>query len=813
MLWKTTDLYNYILLKTPENLDNINNLENNKQFYSDLEYDSENSNDTDLNEFNGNYFKINNLNYQVNHKTKLTKQNFDDELNEETTEILDDISLPLLINKSKLYTYNELKRFSFFKNLVLKFNNNTYFIDPQKIKINSIFNNKNLESFFSWDLNDNYEFPEKVKLYKKLKILKKYKKKFKLKKSNKYGTKIRKKVRSLTVYAGEVKIDSNGENYYKSFVMRLKTLNINLKQKLFNDSKQVFKKNSLVEIIAKSYISKRFKSRRKRRINKLITDFRKYKLLKNNNKSDFNEKPMYTKWRKKLFKRLNFLKSKKKIKYNLEFINKFKSSCKVTGWRKKRKHKKIFKKIFLASSKKKTYGSLLRLKRAQTLLWREKNNNTLYFLKNNLYVLSTKKNIKKKKKSKAKYFKYSLFLRKLYKISSVSHLKVSFKKTKLLKTKILKKKILKRKILKKKRLKNNTIEWKLIKKKVIKKRKWKKLKPITLKKKKLTNKRKKQIINHQKSNNKPQKSIRSLSRKTSIARKKKITKYLLKFYFKKKNNLFLPSIYSSQKWLTTYNRDYSDFNGFNYYINLINNIKVETAIEKTYNINNYLFLNKFSLENYTQQFYLFNSKVLEQETNEKKTFFFNFRNKRLKTYRMARKTHWSFFTSKTIKGDRYQKFLDVFLKKTKNYYFDIFTYFQFKFQFSYQFWFNFNKLYKDFYSLKDSYLSVLQFPIHFEFWNFIENYTLDNDLLEERILNWQERKIKIKKTFWMQQKKKIPTFFKKKIFNSDSRINTIQYDFITNYFIILKKSTHNTHTNLFIFKNKFLKLHGFRYNA
>lgn len=131
---------------------------------------------------------------------------------------------------------------------------------------------------------------------------------------------------------------------------------------------------------------------------------------------------------------------------------------------------------------------------------------------------------------------------------------------------------------------------------------------------------------------------------------------------------------------------------------------------------------------------------------------------------MARKTHWNFFTSKTIKGDRYQKFLNIFLKKTKNYYFDIFTYFQFKFQFSYQFWFNFNKLYKEFYSLKNSYLTILQFPINFEFWDFLQNTNLNKDLLEEKILNWQERKLRIKRTFWMQQKKKYQRFLKKKFF-------------------------------------------------
>jgi len=65
----------------------------------------------------------------------------------------------------------------------------------------------------------------------------------------------------------------------------------------------------------------------------------------------------------------------------------------------------------------------------------------------------------------------------------------------------------------------------------------------------------------------------------------------------------------------------------------------------------------------------------------------------------------------------------------------------------------------------------------------------------------------------MQQKKKIPKFFTKQIIENNGVTNGIQYDFITNYFIIVKKLRNEEHTNTFIFKNKFLKLHGFRYKA
>jgi hypothetical protein len=65
----------------------------------------------------------------------------------------------------------------------------------------------------------------------------------------------------------------------------------------------------------------------------------------------------------------------------------------------------------------------------------------------------------------------------------------------------------------------------------------------------------------------------------------------------------------------------------------------------------------------------------------------------------------------------------------------------------------------------------------------------------------------------MQQKKKIPTFFKKKIFEITGAHNCLQYDFITNYFTLIKNFRSEKHTNLFVFKNKYLKLHGFKYNS
>jgi len=64
----------------------------------------------------------------------------------------------------------------------------------------------------------------------------------------------------------------------------------------------------------------------------------------------------------------------------------------------------------------------------------------------------------------------------------------------------------------------------------------------------------------------------------------------------------------------------------------------------------------------------------------------------------------------------------------------------------------------------------------------------------------------------MQKKKNLPHFIKKKQFKKINLKNNIQYDFLTNYYVILKHNNNITNSN-FIFKNLFLKLHDFRYKA
>ena len=58
-------------------------------------------------------------------------------------------------------------------------------------------------------------------------------------------------------------------------------------------------------------------------------------------------------------------------------------------------------------------------------------------------------------------------------------------------------------------------------------------------------------------------------------------------------------------------------------------------------ISNYLWLNFKNYENYLLNFFFLQKKIINDDLvgKRKKTYFFNFRNKRLKTYRKARTTH------------------------------------------------------------------------------------------------------------------------------------------------------------------------------
>ncbi len=243
--------------------------------------------------------------------------------------------------------------------------------------------------------------------------------------------------------------------------------------------------------------------------------------------------------------------------------------------------------------------------------------------------------------------------------------------------------------------------------------------------------------------------------------------------------------------------------------------------KKQFSIDDYMFLHRYTHEQYLTKFYsnvcLETNYFLKTNNvpNIKKvyTYFFNFRNKKLKTFGNARVVHWNFFLNKTIKKRRYKNFLEYFLKNQNKYMFQMFDYFTFKFKLSYIFWLNFTTYLFYFYKKKLNCKQIYQFPVDTDFWQILNFFQLKKKKINSQITRWIVKKEKIRKTFWMQQKKNFPKFLKKKTFWNNQIKSNIQYDFITNYFAILKNVSFSSNSQQVIFKNKLLKLNGYRYKA
>ena len=232
------------------------------------------------------------------------------------------------------------------------------------------------------------------------------------------------------------------------------------------------------------------------------------------------------------------------------------------------------------------------------------------------------------------------------------------------------------------------------------------------------------------------------------------------------------------------------------------------------NIRSYLFLNKPAYESSILNFYfktiLTNTKITKKN---KKTLFFNFRNKKLTTYRNARQIHWKHVTSKRLNKRKYSNFIKKWIKRSHTYWNTFKTHCMFKFNFSHQFWENFILLYRFVYNKALEIKTISQLPIHTSFWWFLN---LQKKLIQKvslKISFWQEKKIRIKKTFWMEQKKNLPKIIKKKLFRLYKSLSAIHYDYITNAFILLKSIKQPIHNNLYFINNKLLKLHNFKYNS
>lgn len=199
---------------------------------------------------------------------------------------------------------------------------------------------------------------------------------------------------------------------------------------------------------------------------------------------------------------------------------------------------------------------------------------------------------------------------------------------------------------------------------------------------------------------------------------------------------------------------------------------------------------------------------------KKKNYFFNSWQGLLITWKQAREYHWNLYNKhKKLKKRRYRNFLPSFLKKNKIIQEIIINYFSFKFNFSNIFWNVFTNLYLYFYKKNIKKKEIFQIPINIIFWIFLKLIKQSKIKIKKKINLWLKKNWKIKKTFWMSIKKKIPKYFLKQTYKIQGLKNIIQYDFITNYFCILKEKNNYIKINNFIFSNKLLKLHNLRYKA
>ena len=265
---------------------------------------------------------------------------------------------------------------------------------------------------------------------------------------------------------------------------------------------------------------------------------------------------------------------------------------------------------------------------------------------------------------------------------------------------------------------------------------------------------------------------------------------------------------------------YFFFRKFSYYKNnqgLISIFKLAFFLalkkKKTFDLANNLFINDKALAGYLVKSY--SRETLKTELN-KKTFFFNFSKKKLNIYKVARRTHWLFFVKgKKLNKRRYsayiKKYMRISIKFTHTLLFMLVN----KFKLSFLFWESFFCIYKDSYSLNSSRVKkIYQLPIHKYFWSFLVKQNHKREKIAVQIRVWQLRFLKIKRTFWMKQKKKLPKILKKKTLSNEESCRNVHFDFLTNYFFLFSIKNNYSSSYLDYFnRNKFLKLHDFRYKA
>jgi len=207
-----------------------------------------------------------------------------------------------------------------------------------------------------------------------------------------------------------------------------------------------------------------------------------------------------------------------------------------------------------------------------------------------------------------------------------------------------------------------------------------------------------------------------------------------------------------------------------------------------------------------------NLKLKTRNTTHKTKILINMHKNKISLFRDARIVHWNKYkTPKILKEYRYKKFLAYFLKKKKH--FNLVKSLIFFFKLPITFWKSFQIIYKNNFFNKIEKKKIYQLPINNKFWSFfwvLNDYKLT---IEKKIKHYYYKKAKIRNTFWMKQKQKLPSFFFKNYIHINTNFNHLYFDPLTNYFSIVTDNKNILSDESYIIQNKLFKLNNYRYKG
>ena len=334
----------------------------------------------------------------------------------------------------------------------------------------------------------------------------------------------------------------------------------------------------------------------------------------------------------------------------------------------------------------------------------------------------------------------------------------------------------------------------------------------------------------------------------NIRKHKKLKIYFNKFNLqfnkiKKSNNIINNKYFNIYYTYRTYEKIFNtffykrlkDFKDFNFFLkNYINQQKFDKI--KNYWIIPELNLNYNKLdikeeeeseegEEISEEDYHtnYNKKYIKNyDKDDDKVIIFNFFQKKVKTYKNARLVHWGLkHEQKLIKENRYKKFINKHIKKklklkinTENIIIYYFLNLNFNLSWKFSIYF-FNKIFSITKINLIKQFNIYRLPINKTFKKIIKFFKKKHKKNLKKTKRWSYLKFLKVKQFWKMKKSALPKFVKQnKIFLKNFN-NILQFDKITQSFIILKHFYKNIklNTNILEYNNKLYKITNFKYRS